>query len=242
VTTTDIRFLLMRHGRTSMTDKPEGWRAVRLSATGRIDAQDGGNFLAANLDRLPPISHLISSPLPRSRQTADIVGGILGINNVDSDWPELRAFDIARETPGRYARRSEQALQRLLSVPGMPLVIAHRSTTSWLGQRYSLTRAGDDKSFVKSLIDTGGVMAVGDISEGSSGLAPLWRPLEANWPGSTGTPVDLADEPLPDRAEVDDNPDAKFRALRRFATMPLEHRGGRRDLTPIDGYTESWMR
>jgi hypothetical protein len=246
------RFLLMRHGRTDQS-RPEGWSKTHLTATGRADAEAGAEFVAAHLDQLPPISHLISSPLPRSVQSAEIAGRVLGISHIEQ-LPEIKAFDINREPSSKYARRSESALQRILGEPGVPLVTAHRSFSSFLARRYALTTS-PDQAYVKSLLDTGGVLAAGPLSEGANGLLPLFRPLPENWPGHSGTVYDLDDDSLAaavcdtcgDPTCISDHTDDDhFRTLKRFVTVmtagPLETRSGRRDLTCDGDRSVEWVR
>jgi broad specificity phosphatase PhoE len=227
----DTRFVFVRHGRTKISPRPEGWLKSHLSNAGEKDAAAGATFLSEHLERP---SKIISSDLPRSEESALIAAHILGVGRIDSRR-ELRAYDAAHESKAAYEKRSEQALQRILAEPGTPLLVGHRSYSSWLSYRYGLRPRSDDPGFTKALVSEGGALSIGNLSEGASGLTPLFRSIPEHWPGDLGREHvfrdDEDDSPEPD----EDDEDEKYRALRRFVTAAgYEHRG-RRDLTPVEG-------
>jgi broad specificity phosphatase PhoE len=105
--------LLARHGETDDNREPirvQGFRDTPLNDTGRAQARALGRRLAANAEQ---IASIVSSDLSRARETADIVGEILGLP-VELDprlreanrgrWEGSLFLDIARDEPELYER------------------------------------------------------------------------------------------------------------------------------------------
>ena len=102
--------LLARHGETDDNRPPlrfQGWRDTPLNDTGRRQAEELARRLAAE----PPLA-LWSSDLSRARETAEIVGGHLGLavrldprlREANRGRWEGRLFDdVAHEEPELYA-------------------------------------------------------------------------------------------------------------------------------------------
>jgi 2,3-bisphosphoglycerate-dependent phosphoglycerate mutase len=106
----DGEVLLARHGETDDNRPPlrfQGWRDTPLNGTGRRQAAELANRVAAE----PPTS-LWASDLSRARETAEIVGRRLGLPvKLDArlreasrgDWEGRLFEDVAREEPERFA-------------------------------------------------------------------------------------------------------------------------------------------
>jgi broad specificity phosphatase PhoE len=114
-----VTLYLIRHGETDWNREParcQGWAEVRLNETGRVQARDQGRALAGRGLQLVVTSHL-----PRARETAELIvqalGGDLPIV-VDprlaeahrGDWEGRRFKDIVAEEPAlwhEYRRHPE---------------------------------------------------------------------------------------------------------------------------------------
>jgi len=167
---------VLRHGATRLSPTTEeGWKQLPLSPQGRADASAAAQFLKDLPDDWPQPTHIISSDLNRAIQTAKIVGTELNLHRTVD--PQLRAFDSKFERPARYMARSGAALHTILADPGIPLVVGHRSFTSFLSKHFF--DSDDDPTFSESLISEGGVVAIT-----SSTLAPLFRAIPENWPAN----------------------------------------------------------
>lgn len=83
--------LIMRHGETEANkeNRFRGLSQVKLDEQGIQRAHDAGDYLKKNAN----VRRIISSPLPRARQTADIVAEILGIQKVSTD-EKLLPWDL----------------------------------------------------------------------------------------------------------------------------------------------------
>ena len=101
--------LLARHGETTSNRERrfQGQLDVPLNDTGREQAR----ALAERL-RGEPVAALYASPLSRARETAEIIGAVLGLEprlddrlkEVDvGDWQERLKDDLAREDPEGWA-------------------------------------------------------------------------------------------------------------------------------------------
>jgi broad specificity phosphatase PhoE len=144
---------LARHGETDYNRERrfQGQGAVGLNERGREQARE----LAANA-RGHGIVALYCSPLPRARQTADIVGTALGLEAREDarfmetdtgDWTDLLFDDVERDQPDAYAayhatdpafafpggeslahqqRRVVAGLDDVRNGPTPALVVAHR--------------------------------------------------------------------------------------------------------------------
>ncbi|HEX2086778.1 MAG TPA: histidine phosphatase family protein [Solirubrobacteraceae bacterium] len=99
--------LLARHGETTENRERrfQGQKDVSLNDTGREQARSLAERAAA---QEPPIVALYTSPLVRARETAEIVGGRLGLaprpddrlKEVDvGEWQDRLKDDVAREDP-----------------------------------------------------------------------------------------------------------------------------------------------
>lgn len=73
--TVEVRIYLMRHASAEETG-PSGDASRPLTEVGRREARQAGEALR---DRPASISVILTSPRTRARETAEIVGGILGV-------------------------------------------------------------------------------------------------------------------------------------------------------------------
>lgn len=172
---------LQRHGSTEISPAPEGWKPIGLSRQGWGEAQAGADFLEQFVSSGggPKPDWGISSDLPRAEQTLAISADTLGIPMVEPD-PQLRAFEEQSETPARYEERTLAAFKDVLNTAhktnSVPLIVAHRSSTGWMGKNYKTWIREPDYRY-DSLLLEGGVMALTD-----GGIVPLFRFIEKNWP------------------------------------------------------------
>ncbi|HEX2805776.1 MAG TPA: bifunctional RNase H/acid phosphatase [Kineosporiaceae bacterium] len=92
--------LLLRHGRTLLTQERRfsgrGGRDAELTSSGRADADRAAELIAglgwpgAALPEIGPATAVVSSPLLRTRQTAEAVATRLGLTvTVMDDWAEI---------------------------------------------------------------------------------------------------------------------------------------------------------
>ncbi|MQA82825.1 MAG: bifunctional RNase H/acid phosphatase [Streptosporangiales bacterium] len=131
---TPTRTLLARHGATAAS--LDGWfngaADEPLADAGRDQAAALARALAAG----PPVDAIVSSPLRRARETADVVGAALGIavreekdlREVDfGAWEGLSLTEIAE----RYAHELEQWTSDPAAAPpdGESIVAVHRRAT-----------------------------------------------------------------------------------------------------------------
>jgi broad specificity phosphatase PhoE/ribonuclease HI len=107
---TPTRLILIRHGST--THSPQrlysGRNDLPLSELGEQQAQ----ALARRASSFGPVAAIVSSPLPRARQTADALGAALGLKIETSDglvetdfgaWEGLSAEETRNRWPAEYA-------------------------------------------------------------------------------------------------------------------------------------------
>ena len=120
--------LLARHGETDDNVHPlriQGWRDPPLNARGRQQAAELADTLAT-----AGLAALYTSHLRRARETAEIVGGELGLEPVVDErfsesrrgaWEGRLLRDIEREEPELWAayRRGGEAF-RFPDAPGCP--------------------------------------------------------------------------------------------------------------------------
>jgi broad specificity phosphatase PhoE len=171
---------LMRHGSTAISPKPEGWLPIGLSREGWGEAQAGAEFLEQFIrGGAPKPTWGISSDLPRAEQTLAIAADTLGIPTLNS-LPRLRAFEDKQETPAQYETRTLDGVSDVLATAqrtnSVPLIVAHRSTTGFLGKHFKAWVREPDYRYDALLLE-GGLLAITDC-----GLLPLFRYVEKNWP------------------------------------------------------------
>lgn len=170
---------LMRHGETALSPTPEKWLQIGLTDAGRASVQSGADYLKNAIEeghRAP--DYLVSSDLARTRETAAITARTLGTAPATPIW-ELRAYNEDDETLNQYANRCQLALEPLLSGTRVPLIVAHRSTVSYLEKTAGpLPLRLGGKSLEEwepdggnERLRNGGVMAIMD-----SGLVVMHRP------------------------------------------------------------------
>jgi probable phosphoglycerate mutase len=140
---TPIAFWFLRHGETdwNVNGLSQGQVEVPLSESGRAQAAHAGRTLAGR-----GIRSIAASPLGRARETADIVGALLGLSYaIDADlqetcfgeqegkpmgpwydeWVEDRYTPPGAETFADLRARVVPAVNRALALPGPVLIIAH---------------------------------------------------------------------------------------------------------------------
>lgn len=128
------RTLLVRHGATAAS--LDGWfngaADEPLADTGRDEAA----ALAGALATAPPVDAIVSSPLRRARETADVVGAALGV--AVREEKDLREVDFGAweglsltEISERYARELELWTSDPAAAPpdGESVVAVHRRAT-----------------------------------------------------------------------------------------------------------------
>jgi broad specificity phosphatase PhoE len=102
---------LLRHGETAWNTerRMQGTRDSTLTELGRRQARAVGRALRAELDRTPGPTIFWRSPLGRVRETAEIVGGELGI--ADADWrQDARLQELSY---GEWEGRNWQEIEAL---------------------------------------------------------------------------------------------------------------------------------
>jgi probable phosphoglycerate mutase len=101
---------LLRHGRTEHTPERRysGRNDLPLSATGRAEAEAAAKR-AAELD----VDVIVASPLRRTRETAEVVGAVLGLPvQYDDDLVELDFGDLEGLTAEEAKQRHPLAARR----------------------------------------------------------------------------------------------------------------------------------
>lgn len=169
-----IRAYIMRHGSTAISPAPEGWKPVGLSELGRSQAVHAADFIQQYIRLHPKPTWGISSDLPRAEQTLAVMARFVPLK-LEEPNPGLRAYERNVEDPDTYERRTLQALNQILSKPGLPLIVCHRSTTGFLAKHHSMWDRDPDYSEDALLLE-GGILAITD-----SRVIPLFRVIEANW-------------------------------------------------------------
>ncbi len=138
-------FYYLRHGQTDWNRdlRWQGQTDVPLNDTGRQQAEDAQKCLVGL-----PITHLVSSPLSRARETADIVNAVLGLPITDHPGLMEVGFGVmegSHHSLGDYTNRWRTegytpdgaesfavftdrvltTLAQLLHADGTPLIVAH---------------------------------------------------------------------------------------------------------------------
>ena len=91
--------ILMRHGEDDPT-RLGGWSDAGLTREGRRQAKEAAVRLAAEY---PGIRRIVSSDLPRARETAEIVGAEGVLTEVKPLMGSEDFADMLRVVPGAYA-------------------------------------------------------------------------------------------------------------------------------------------
>ena len=169
-----LRGYLMRHGSTAISPAPEGWKPIGLSELGRSQAVHAADFMQQYLRSHPKPTWGIASDLPRAEQTLAVIARFIPLKIEQSD-PDLRAYERNAEDPNTYERRTLAALNRILSKPGLPFIVCHRSTTGFLAKHHSMWERDPDYS-ADALLLEGGILAITDTQ-----IIPLFRAVESNW-------------------------------------------------------------
>ena len=170
----------MRHGSTSISPAPEGWKPIGLSREGWGEAQSGAEFLSQFVrGGAPKPGWGISSDLPRAEQTLAIAADQLEIPMLQPMF-NLRAFEEKEETPARYEERNQEAFNAVLETGAktnsIPLIVCHRSSTGFLGKKHKVLSKDPDYRYDALLLE-GGILALTDC-----GITPLFRAIESHWP------------------------------------------------------------
>jgi broad specificity phosphatase PhoE len=175
-----IRAYILRHGATDMGPVPEGWKPISLNREGWQEVQAGADFLSQFIrDGGPKPDWGISSDLPRAEQSLAIAADFLQIP-IAKPLFNLRAYEEHSETPAQFESRLLAGMSAVLEMAAktntVVLIIAHRSTTGFLGTHYKAWVRKPDYRYDELLLE-GGVMAITDC-----GIEPLFRFVEKNWP------------------------------------------------------------
>ena len=109
------RIIVIRHGEADHNERglTGGWTDSHLTALGRAQARITGEWLAEPLRDV--LFGLYSSDLRRARETAEIIGGCLGVTPVYDE--DLREFNN-----GEAADMTVEAAQEIQLPPTRPLV------------------------------------------------------------------------------------------------------------------------
>ena len=126
--------ILMRHGEDDPT-RLGGWSDAGLTREGRRQAKEAAVRLAAEY---PGIRHIVASDLPRARETAEIVGAVLGLDVMpDPAFREINNGEMAglpkEEARERYPGIWYAALGFDEPYPGgeSPRMFAERIRAAW---------------------------------------------------------------------------------------------------------------
>lgn len=155
-----MRLLLVRHAiATDASNSPGGDAARPLSAEGRLRFERGAQALAA---QVPELALVLSSPLLRARQTAEILAAACG--------ESPRRDELESLAPAGSPRATLAALARHRELPAIALV-GHEPTLSALE---ALLLVGSERSF--GIFKKGGAALV-DWAPGSApgSAALLWH-------------------------------------------------------------------
>lgn len=177
-----IRAYVMRHGSTSISPSPEGWKQIGLSREGWGEARAGADFLLRfTREGSPRPDWGISSDLRRAEETLAIAADILQLPVLQSVF-KLRAYDDDRETASSYEERNAEGFSAVLETAretdSVPLIVCHRSSTGFLGKWTNVIDRDPDYRYDALLLE-GGVLALTE-----HGIIPLFRAVEANWPAN----------------------------------------------------------
>lgn len=169
-----LRCYIMRHGSTAISPAPEGWKPIGINELGRSQSIHAADFMEQYIRTHPAPTWGVASDLPRAEQTLAIMARFIPLK-LEHPMPGLRAYERAAEDPATYERRTLDALNEILSKPGVPLIVAHRSTTGFLAKHHSLWEHDPDYSNDALLLE-GGILAITDTK-----VIPLFRAVEKNW-------------------------------------------------------------
>lgn len=132
-------FYFIRHGQTDHNASEKHWlrdhpEDIALNALGRSQAENAEPLIASL-----PVQVICSSPLPRVQETVEIVTPRLkapryvieDLKECSSKiWREMFAWGMYRSLPPEEAAREfieriQRGMQQALTLPGIPLIIAH---------------------------------------------------------------------------------------------------------------------
>ena len=207
--------LLVRHGLTPTTGKemPYSGPGPALSDEGRQQAEAAGHQIAAIRPSLPKLKALYTSPLVRTRETAGIVGGILGLEPVEKpslvdcdmgqwagqplkdlarkpEWAQVQRYPSAFEFPGgetisgMQARMVQTVHQVVREHPGEAVVVVSHADPIKSVLADALGMHLD--LFQRLHVATASVSAVSYAWEGPGTLFVNWTP---SWPGASARPA-----------------------------------------------------
>lgn len=168
-----------------MSPAPEGWKPVPLDERGRQAARTAAMVLKLNdvLHEWEKPTRIVSSDLVRAMQTAEIIKKVAGLDGAITPMAELRAYHHqdgdSHETPEAFEKRMKGALQKILSGPGVALVVGHRSTSAYLDKVYNHKSEPDwSPDYARfALLHEGGILGIG-----RSGVVPLFRCYDDRFP------------------------------------------------------------
>ena len=113
-------FYLVRHGKTALnndtstsTDRIRGWKDVPLVAEGRETAKQTGEALKSK-----GIQVIVASDLSRGKETADIIGKIIGVKPTYTD--KLRPWDLG-ELTGKSTKEAIPVIKEYIKQPDKPV-------------------------------------------------------------------------------------------------------------------------
>jgi len=148
--------LILRHGKAEERGEGVDEESRTLTKKGIRDIRRVSRWMARS-GNIPDL--IVSSPLARAKETAEIVADRIAFGAEITFWDELM--------PGRDPA-SIAAKVGELEGPSLPLIVGHEPQLSAL--LALLIGAGPD---ARILLDKGGIARIGDLSTGAGGTGML---------------------------------------------------------------------
>jgi broad specificity phosphatase PhoE len=163
----------IRHGVTDKSPASEGWSQISLNELGKSQARSAALFIAEQ--KVKP-TFAVSSDLARAVETCEIAAKILDIKVV-KPLQGLRAFGVD-EKQEVFEKRNEEAFDAVLKAAkekkAIPLIVAHRSNSAWMGKHFSGVQQEMDYREA-SLVWEAGVVIIEE-----NAAVPIYRALTEN--------------------------------------------------------------
>lgn len=183
---TDSSLSLIRHGQTdwNFARRLQGRTDIPLNATGREQARDVGRELAASGEHWDV---LVSSPLSRARETAEIIGKTVGLtlsrtydNLIERSFGDIEGYDCGHMTEEDRHAFMEQHGEHTADLVARGVAVLRQISNDYPGQNVMVVSHG---SFIRLTaghildrklrsLDNGDVVTVtaADVTEAASAL------------------------------------------------------------------------